>query len=232
MCAKKVSSSSGDVRRALQMCRRAVEILINDREQRLHRLGGSRTISIDQIKNPHEQFKEETLSLLDKDGLFKVVDMVHVICAAKELNENLSILAVQKASTLEHIFLLAVIKQSHITNEDDLEFSLVWEKFCDLFKSFTFNVGVLMGEGVRVGNGKIQAIGKEKENIQNKTKISLPSRRDMFLLCQRLGKSRILYLDQRKDEREPRICFGMDQTDLKAALLSLKVRQINVLLGG
>ncbi|KAI8811673.1 P-loop containing nucleoside triphosphate hydrolase protein [Cladochytrium replicatum] len=98
-CARKVSSISGDARRALDICRRAVEILEVTRKD----------------KTPDAQV---TIQVIDQ------------VC--RDIIQSPSIQAIQRGSTHQKVFLLAVFRQIRKTGKSEVKLLDVLEEHGDL----------------------------------------------------------------------------------------------------
>ncbi|XP_065680035.1 origin recognition complex subunit 1 isoform X2 [Hydra vulgaris] len=110
LVARKVAAVSGDARRCLDICRRAVEIAEMSNEK----------------KNP----------------LKGIVGMKHVEIALKEMFSSPKILALQSLSTMEVLFMKAVISEFRRTGLEEALFFEVFEQFrshCQIEGFFTPN---------------------------------------------------------------------------------------------
>lgn len=148
MCSRKVASLSGDIRRALQICRRAAELCQQEAEP--------------------------------------VVTLEHVNKVAASLSGNLYILALQKASKFEKVLMITLYKHFEAQGKEECSVA-------DILHHFDFHC-------------------KRVHETDPLTK------KEIILLCSRLGSSRLLKVKQNEDEYYPSLRLGLEQDDIKFAL--------------
>lgn len=113
ICARKVASISGDIRRALQIARRAAEIC--DREAQ------------------DEQDLESRKSMPNSKA--PCVTIRHINAAHKELTSTAYILAVKSAAKFERIMLAAVVLQIRSSGREEIHYTDVVRRFESLCRT-------------------------------------------------------------------------------------------------
>ncbi len=134
ICARKVASISGDVRRALQIARRAAEIC--DRENRQRKAaaaGGGRGSGASTSKKS----KKRRTSVNGDTH----VSIEHIQKAHKELDSTPCVLAIKHTAVLERLFLAAVVLKLRATGVESVPFqdvALRFEQLCRTQMGITF----------------------------------------------------------------------------------------------
>ncbi|GBG30424.1 Origin recognition complex subunit 1 [Hondaea fermentalgiana] len=130
MSARKVASLSGDVRRALQICRRAAEICQRDHMAQ-RGLASSSTSSMVPGASLSSSDAAAGSSSQQQDPL---VSIAHVNQAAKELSDNLLLRALQNASSATKLLFVALFKHLSIHGADEASLSAIAPRFHDLWR--------------------------------------------------------------------------------------------------
>ena len=233
MCAKKVAQYWGDMRRALQIARRAAEIC--DREGRLHQKELRARIKAQTLRNKKSSQKKKMRGRKKKkqktngrkgaaataaaesgdsdfesdpeeeegndDGMGRpaavgdksYVSISHIMKAAKELDSTPSILAIKHTADYERLFLAAVVKKLRSTGVESVPYQDVVQRFNGLLRS---ELGVTEMSGDR------------------------PSRSEVRDLCRRLGRARLIVLEDATalGEYEPSVRLQVAIGDVARAI--------------
>lgn len=122
LVARKVAALSGDARRCLDICRRAVEIAECEQEK------PSVTTNV-KSKTPRRK-SVKSLSKGKKEASMKqLVSMKHVEIALKEMFSSPKFLALQSLSQMEEMFMKAVISEFRRSGLEEAQFNDVYDQF-------------------------------------------------------------------------------------------------------
>ena len=117
ICARLVAKYTGDVRRALQIARRAAEICDREHRKKKKTISSSSSSSSSSARSPY------------------FVTVQHIKTAHLELNNAPHVLAIKHTAVLERLFLAAVVLKLRSTGVECIPFQDVADRFVQLCRT-------------------------------------------------------------------------------------------------
>ena len=194
ICARKVSSISGDVRRALQICRRAAENRLFEFRQPRRTIATTTTTTTTTLTATTTTGLTTSLPNIESTTITDItrpLEIADVTEAVKELSQGHMTRAICDASTYERILLVALSLKLEENGVESIEFVDVYRKF----------------RSICVTHSEVAAH-------------AVPGPEQVLRMCERLAESNILLLPPSREfgNRVPRVELNCQCDDVAWAL--------------